>query len=85
MGIDFHDDEILVEAGIHRRNLALAEGIVKHRVDAGCGDAEARSGIAIDHQRLGESLILLICRGVAQLRHGAHAGKQARSPGVELS
>ena len=82
--IDLHDHEVLVEAGVHGGDLALSEGVVEHLVDGGCGDAEAGGGIAINDKRFGESLILLVGGDVAKFGHGARAGFEARSPGVQL-
>ena len=84
MGIDLHDHEVLIEAGVHGGDLALTEGVVEDLVDGGCGDAEARGGVAIDDEGCRKPLILLVGGGVAQLGHGAHAGEQAGSPGVEF-
>ncbi len=84
MGIDLHDHEVLIEAGVHGGDLALAERVVEDLVDGGCGDAETRGGVAIDDEGCREPLVLLVSGGIAQLGHRAHAGQQARSPGVEF-
>ena len=65
MGIDLHDHEVLIEAGVHGGDLALAEGVVEHLVDGRGGDAEARGGVAIDDEGCGEALILLVGGDVA--------------------
>jgi hypothetical protein len=44
----FHDDAVLIHAGVHRRDLPLAERVVERLVDGAGRDAEPRRGVAID-------------------------------------
>ena len=46
--IDLQDDVVLVQRGEHRRDDALAEGVVERVVDRRRQDAEARRDLAID-------------------------------------
>ncbi len=64
---------ILVELGEHGRDLALAERVVERVVDGRGRDAEARGGVAIDHQMRIQAVVLLIGRDIAQLRAGLSA------------
>ena len=63
---DFQHHVILVELGEHGRDLALPECIVERVVDGRGRDAEARGGIAIDHQMRASPCVLLIGRDIAQ-------------------
>ena len=62
-----HDDVVLVERIVDRRDLALAEGVVERVVDHAGVDAEPRRGRAVDHQIGLEPLVLLVGVDVAQL------------------
>jgi hypothetical protein len=66
--LDLHHHVILVERAVHDRNLALAEGVVERVVDELRGDAEARRGGPVDHQRRLPSPILLIAAQIDELR-----------------
>ena len=76
---------VLVELGEDGGHLALAEGVVERVVDLLRGDAEAGSGVAIDHQFGLQAAHLLIAGDVAQLRQGLQLADQARRPDGELS
>ena len=58
--VHFEHHMVLVELGVHRGDLPLAEGIVKRVVDHLRGDAEPPRGGPIDNQGRLESLILLV-------------------------
>ena len=62
----------------------MSEGVVEHLINGGGGDAKAGGGIAVNHQRLGEAVILLVGGDVAKLGHGAGACFKARRPGVQF-
>ncbi len=57
---DLHHHVILVELGEHRRDLALTEGIVERVVNVGHGDAQPRSGVAVDNQLGAQALVLQV-------------------------
>ncbi len=82
--IDLHHHVVLVDAGVHGRNLALSEGIVEHLIDHRNGDAEPRCGVAINNEIRAEPLILLVAVDVAQLLELAGALQQARCPLIQL-
>ena len=65
--VHLHDHVVLVERGVHRRDLALAEGVVERVVDGLRRDAEARGRRAVDRQRGLEALDLLIAVDVGEL------------------
>ena len=48
--IDLQDDAVLVELGVQRGDLALAEGVVQRVVNGLYGHAQARGGVAVDLQ-----------------------------------
>ena len=79
-GIDLEHDVILVQLGEHDRHQALAEGVVQGVVDGAGGYAQARCGIAIDHQIGLRRLVLLVGGDVAQLRQRLQLGHQLRGP-----
>src|SRR5438132_1264658 len=82
--LDFHHHVILVERAVHDRNLALAESVVERVVDELRGDAEARGGGPVDHQRRLLPLILLVAAQIDELRQRAEALRDPRPPRVEL-
>ena len=59
---------ILIERRIHRRDRGLAERVVERRVDLHGCEAEARSGIAIYHDRRLQPGSLLIAVDVTELK-----------------
>ncbi len=56
----FHHHVVLVQLGEDCGNLPLTECIVERVVDVGHRDAQARSGVAIDHQLGPQALILQV-------------------------
>ena len=82
--LDLHHHVILVERAVHDRDLALAEGVVERVVDELRGDAEARCGGPVDHQRRLLPLVLLVTAQIDELRQRAKALRDPRSPRVEL-
>ena len=65
--IGFENDVILVELGVESVDLALSEGVVERVVDGLRRDAEAGGGSAIDDQRFGLAVQLLVGRHVGQV------------------
>ena len=78
--VDFHDHVVLIDRAVDHRHLTLAESVVQRAVDLRRGDAEPRSGVAIDDEIGFEALLLLI--GVDVGEHGAvlECGNQLRRP-----
>ena len=64
--VGFENDVVLVELGVKRIDLPLAESIVKRVVDGLRRDAEARSRGAIDGQCRGHAAQLLIRRHIGE-------------------
>ena len=65
--LGLQNDVILVQLGVESVDLALPEGVVERVVDGLRRDAEARGGGAIDDQRLGLAVQLLVGDHVGQL------------------
>ena len=85
LGVDLQHDVILVEHGEHRRDDALAEGVVERVVDGGGQDAEARGDLALDgdvEQRPG---IELIGGDVGDAGNGLDLVEEERRPVIELA
>src|ERR1700674_5970923 len=57
LGIDFHDDVILVELGENGGDLSLAESVVKSVVNIGGKNVEARRAVAGGGGRGDEALV----------------------------
>ena len=83
-GIHFHHDVVLIEAGVHGRDLALAEGVVERVVDVVHGEAQARGGIAVDDEVRFQAMVLLVGGSIAQLGHRLHLVEQLRRPFVQI-
>jgi hypothetical protein len=83
LGRDFHDHVILVLPAIHRRHLALTEGVVESSVDERRRDAVARGLVTVVvHERL-QPVILLVAAHVGDdrnlpqlLQHPGRIGQQ---------
>ena len=80
----FHHDVVLVARRIDRRDGALRERVVERGVDQPRRHAEARRGVAIDHQRRREPLVLLVGVDVDELGQLRERLADARLPGREL-
>src|SRR6266436_6241054 len=80
LGIDFHDDVILVELGEDGGDLALAEGVVEGVVDIGGENAEAGSSVAVDGESGEETLIQLVAGDIANIGEGTELVDEARRP-----
>ncbi len=66
VGRDLHHHVILVELREDGGDLALAEGIVERVVDVGHGDAQPRSGVAVNDQLGSEALVLQVAGDVGK-------------------
>ena len=66
--VHFHHHVILIQRRVHRRDLALAEGVVERIVDRLRRDPESRRGGAIDDQRGLQPVILLVAVDVDAVR-----------------
>ena len=80
-GLDLHHDMVLVQRRVGDRNLPLAEGVIEGVVDQLRGDAQARGGVAVDHQRGLQAPVLLVAAHVDQLGQGAQLLQHPRGPG----
>ena len=67
-GIHFQHHVVLVDLGVHRIDLPLAEGVVQGVIDGRGRDAEARGGDAVDAQAYREAARLLIGGDALELR-----------------
>src|SRR5260370_14564149 len=80
----FQNDPVLVRLGEDRRDDALAERIIKCVVDSGRGDAEARSGGAVD-QNIGRKAVLgVVARDILELGQLLQTVELFRYSGREL-
>ena len=68
IGLDFQHHVVLVQLREHGRDLALAVGVVQRLIDVGGRNAEAGSGVAVEHHAGAQTPDLLIAGHVAQLR-----------------
>ena len=64
----FQDHMVLVDLGIHRVDLPLAEGVIQDVINSGWCDAKARCGDTVDGQRDGQAARLLIGGDAVELR-----------------
>src|SRR5690242_17788350 len=77
---DFHHDVILVQTFVDVRDLALAEGVAERVVDVLDGNAETRSGVAVNDERTLKSLQLLVRVHIAEFGNGAEPPLQDGGP-----
>ena len=56
----FHHHVVLVQRGVHRRDLGLPEGAVESRIDQLGGDSQPRCRLAVIHQPGLQAAILLV-------------------------
>ena len=75
---------VLVDLRVERRDLALPERVVQRVVDLRDGDAVARGGVAVDHQRELQARGLLVRHDVLDLGELAQRRRDLRCPLVEL-
>ena len=75
----------MVGRGIDRRDLALAEGVIKRLIDQRGRYAEPVGGVAVDIDSHGRGRVLLVRGDVLQLRQFAHLGFEDRRPVIEFS
>src|SRR5690349_15081824 len=71
LGIDFHNDVILIHALVNRGDLSLAKGVVQRAIDGAGSDTEAAGRVAVDHQSRLQAAILQIGVHIADERQGA--------------
>ncbi|MNN17966.1 hypothetical protein D3C81_1311650 [compost metagenome] len=82
-GVQFEDDLVLVGLGLELADLALAEGVVQRLIDVSGGQAEARSGLAVDVDAGDAGPQLQVVGQVTQRRVFAQAVGQALGPQVQ--
>ena len=68
-GVNFQDDMVLLQGSVHRRDDALAEGVVERVVDRAGQDAVARGDVALDGDVEQRSGIELVGGDVGDARH----------------
>ena len=83
-GRGLHHDVVLVEGRVDGRDLPLRERVVQRGVDQLRRHAEARRGVAIDDDRGGEPLVLLIGVDVGKLGQARERLADARLPDPQL-
>ncbi len=66
------------------RHLTLANGIIDRRVDQRRLDAEACGPVAIDGQRRGRGIRLLVAGNIGKLLESLQLCQQLGGPGIEF-
>ena len=82
-GLGLQHHAVLAGLGVNGRDLPLAEGVVQRIGDVRHRDAEARRGIAVDHQIDLQALVLQIAGDVGQLRTLCQRFDQTAAPLAE--
>ena len=80
----FHHDVVLVARRVDRRDRALRERVVERGIDQPRRHAEARRGVAVDHEGRGQPLALLIGVDVDELGELRKRQADARLPRREV-
>jgi hypothetical protein len=70
--VDDHDNKVLIERGVRRRDLPLAKGVIKDGVQGLRADAKARGCGPVDDQIDGKSAVLGVTIHVGQLMNLLH-------------
>ena len=83
-GCQFHHHPVLVERVVDHTDLALAERVIERGVNRAHGEAHARGGITVDHQRGLQATVLLVGVDVHQFRQGHHGAANARVPDAQV-
>src|SRR5215468_9596726 len=82
--VHFHDDVILIELCVDRRDLALAESVVEGVVDIGRKNAETRGGVTVDDDVKQQAASETVVCHISQLRKILEALLKLWNPGVEF-
>ncbi len=85
LGKHLEHNMVLVDAGIHRRNLALPERAIKRRVDHRRIDAQPGGRRAVDDQLRLQTMYLLIAVGIQDQRYGPQLRQKLGSPFVQVA
>ena len=73
-GLHFQHHVVLVQLREHGGDFALAVGVVERLVDGGGRDAQARGGVAVEHQPGAQTLHLLVAGHIASVPAAPAAG-----------
>src|SRR5882757_7129817 len=82
--VGFQNYVVLIQLGVDRGDLTLAEGVIQSVVDVGGENAEARGGVAVDGEIYEQTAIELIAGDVEKLGFCLEAVDEAGNPVREL-
>ena len=79
-----HHHAVLVEGVVDDAHLPLPKGVIQRGVDLRHGEAQARGGVAVNHQRGLQAVVGHVAVHVFQLRQLRQRLADARLPGAQL-